>query len=262
VTRVILDGPLRLEAARARDLLSGTGLSILDAVRLALDHRQTVEKSKPFSLFAKEYREEIASRLSTGDLRPRAAESLRETLRRMETYFGEAILAEITPEGLTEWLSGMPLALRSKRRHCAYAHQILEAARRAGYLVANPMKEVAAFKQNGNGHEEEISILTPEETARLLRAADEEMRPLYALAAFAGIRWGEIARLDWSDIKEREIVIRAASAKTRARRVIEIPANLQAFLEPARGRSGPITSHPRSLERKRLRIQARAGLTP
>jgi integrase len=251
-----------LEAARARDLLAGTGLSIVDAVRLALEQRSLVVRSKPFAAFAAEYREEIASRLADGGLRPRAAESLGETLRRMEIYFGATILAEITPERLSAWLSEMPLAVRSKKRHRAYGNQILEAARRAGYSATNPMKGVATFKANGNGHEEEISILTPEETERLLRATDEGMRPLYALAAFAGIRWGEIARLDWSDIKEREIVIRAASAKTRSRRVIEITENLKAFLRPARGLSGPLTSHPRSLERRRHRIEAQAGLTP
>jgi integrase len=261
-TRIILDAPLRLDAARARDLLAGTGLSLLDAVRLAVQQRDLVIRSKPFAAFAAEYREEIAGRLASGSLRPRAAESLGETLRRMDIHFGETILAEITPTALAAWLAGMPLARRSKKRHRAYAHQILQAARQRGYLAANPMKEVETFKENGNGHEEEISILTPEETERLLSAADEEMRPLYALAAFAGIRWGEIARLDWSDIKEREIVVRAASSKTRSRRIVEISDNLKAFLQPARDRTGPITSHSRSLERKRRRIEQEAGLTP
>jgi integrase len=36
-------------------------------------------------------------------------------------------------------------------------------------------------------------------------------------------RWGEIARLDWSDIKETEIVTRAAKAKTRSRRIVGLP---------------------------------------
>jgi len=104
---------------------------------------------------------------------------LRETLKRMEEYFGETILAEITPQTLTAWLSGMPLALRSKKRHRGYGHQILEAARKRGYLATNPIKEVETIKENGDG--EEISILSPEEVCRLLECADGEMRPLYAL---------------------------------------------------------------------------------
>jgi hypothetical protein len=45
-----------------------------------------------------------------------------------------------TPESLTAWLSEMPLAFRSKRRHRGYGHQILEAAWKLGYLTTNPMK--------------------------------------------------------------------------------------------------------------------------
>lgn len=259
-TKLNVSSELRLEATRADDLLKGTGLSILDTVRIALKHRDLLVRSKPFAAFAQEYRQEIASRLASSSLRPRAAESLRETLKRLETYFGETILAEITPQSLTAWLSEMPLALRSKKRHRGYGNQILEAARKRGYLASNPMKEVAPIKENGDG--EEISILTPEEVERLLRTADEEMRPLYAIAAFAGVRWGEIARLDWSDIREAEIVVKANAAKTRSRRIVEISENLKAFLAPCRGLCGPITSHPRSFERKRRRIEREAGLTP
>jgi integrase len=125
------------------------------------------------------------------------------------------------------------------------------------------MKEVETFKENGGG--EEITILTPEEVSRLLECAkglSSPTRTLYALAAFAGIRWGEIARLDWSDIREKEIVVKATAAKTRSRRVIEISENLRAFLEPCRGSSGPLIPEPRRLERTRRRIQREAGLTP
>jgi hypothetical protein len=182
-SKINLDAELRLEASRARDLLAGTGISILEAVRIALAHRELLSRSKPFAAFAAEYREEIKLRHDCGRLRPRAEESLRETLKRMEGYFGDTLLAEITSEKLTAWLAGMPLSLRSKKRHRAYGHQILEAARKRGYLAANPAKEVETFKENGDG--EEISVLTPEEVARLLACADKKMRPFYAIAAFA-----------------------------------------------------------------------------
>ena len=260
-TKIVFDAELRLEASRARDLLAGTGLSILEAVRFALEHRKLIIRSKPFNLFAAEYRQDIASRLADGRLRPRAEESLRETLKRMEEYFGETPACELTSERLSAWLAEMPLSIRSKKRHRAYGHQILEAARKAGYLAINPMKGVETFKENGN-EEEEISILTPEQVSRLLECAGAELRPFYALAAFAGIRWGEIARLDWSEVKQSEIVIKAAKAKTRSRRVVEISDNLRRFLEPIRGLSGPLLSFPRSLERKRRRVEREAGLIP
>jgi integrase len=260
-TKLHLDAAVRIEASRASDLLAPYGTSLLGAVQFYLAHRDQVIRSIPFAAFALEYRKDAQARLASGGLRPRAAESLRETLKRMEVHFGETLLCEITPERLSTWLSEMPLALRTKKRHRAYGHQILEAALKKGYLSRNPMKEVETFKENGD-ETEEISILTPEQVSRLLECAGTELRPFYALAAFAGIRWGEIARLDWSEVKQSEIVIKAAKAKTRSRRVVEISDNLRAFLEPIRGLSGPLLPHPRSLERKRCRIEREAGLTP
>jgi integrase len=259
-SKITLDAGLRLESFRARELLAGTGLSILDAVRFTLDHHNLVARSTPFSEFTREYQAEIAARRAAGNLRPRSADALRYALRGMERYFGEMPVCEITPERLTEWLAGLPLALRTRRQRRGYTNQILAAALKRGYLTANPMKEVEAFKANGDS--EEISILSPEQVSRLLEVADEEMRLLYALAAFSGIRWGEIARLAWSDIKDSEIVVGAAKAKTRSRRVVEILPNLKAFLEPVRGRTGPLISSPRSLERIRQRIERAAGLVP
>src|SRR5262249_40026900 len=133
----------------------------------------------------------------------------------------------------------MPLAERSKRRHRGYAHQIFEAAVRRGYLLANPVKSVETFRLR-NGDEEEISILSPEEVARLLEVACAATRPPFALSGFVGVRWGEIEKLEWEDIRENEIVIKAAKAKTRSRRVVEILPNLREFLAPYRGKHGSV----------------------
>ena len=73
-------------------------------------------------------------------------------------------------------------------------------------------------------------MLTPEKLQRLFACADPEILPLYAIAAFAGVRWNEIERLNWDDIKESEIVISARIAKTRSRRIIPIRPALAAFL--------------------------------
>jgi integrase len=65
----------------------------------------------------------------------------------------------------------------------------------------------------------------------MLAKSDPEIRPLYALAAFAGVRWDEIEELVWDDIKENEIVISARIAKTRSRRIVPIRPALAAFLK-------------------------------
>ena len=272
-SKVRIDPELRLEAFRAQELLRPYSASILDAVRFYVSHQDARARSLPFDVFAAEYRVEIKLRLETGRLRPRAAQSLRETLKRLEAAFGSELLVNITSEALSAWLGAMPLADRSKQRHRAYAFQVFEAALKRGYLASNPVKAVETFRHRNGNDEEDITVLTPEEVARLLACACDETRPLYAIAAFAGVRWAEIEKLEWGDIREHELIIKASKSKTRSRRIVEILPTLQAFLNPCRGRSGsvlPLSTQQstkgqpsrKRLERARHRIEAKAGLSP
>ena len=78
------------------------------------------------------------------------------------------------------------------------------------------------------------ALFTPAEMEKLLHAAPLHLVPFLAIGALAGIRSVEISRLDWSavDLERRIITISAGVAKTRSRRVIPIPDNLAARLEP------------------------------
>jgi integrase len=87
-----------------------------------------------------------------------------------------------------------------------------------------------------------IEHYTPSELKRLLDAASDEMRPVIALQALAGLRLQEALRLDWQDVWRvpGHVEVASGKAKTRQRRLVTICPALEAWLAPYRGRTGPL----------------------
>jgi integrase len=69
-----------------------------------------------------------------------------------------------------------------------------------------------------------------------------DLLPVLALAGLAGMRFKEITRLVWEDVLGRpeHIEVKAAKSKTRSRRLIPTCPALAAWLQPYRGRTGPV----------------------
>lgn len=103
-------------------------------------------------------------------------------------------------------------------------------------------------------------IFTVDEMTAILKATEPEMVPYMAIGAFAGLRSAEIEKLDWSAIDFGTGYIRIAwdIAKTRQRRLVPIPANLTAWIQPVRKESGPVV--PRNLRERIQAIGKRAGV--
>jgi integrase len=82
--------------------------------------------------------------------------------------------------------------------------------------------------------EDEISILSADETERLFRAADPAAIPFLTLSFFAGIRRATLERLDWSDVKfdEKRVIVPRHKGKNQLRYRVTLSENALEWLRP------------------------------
>ena len=116
------------------------------------------------------------------------------------------------------------------------AHKVIasafEAARRQGYVDANPAHAVEYLPVHASRVEKEI--FTVEELGRLLEAApSDDWRGIILLGAFAGMRLGDALRLKWGNVDLPAGAINFTPAKTaRLGKKLTLPIHpeVEAFL--------------------------------
>ena len=124
----------------------------------------------------------------------------------MKPAFGETPAAELTPADVEKMIAAMTAAGRAGKTILnvyALLSKIMEYAVAKGWRTGNPCAAVEAPTVEPR---DEIEFLTPGELGPLLRAVDlEEVygstdRALYATAAKAGLRQGELLALRWRNV--------------------------------------------------------------
>jgi integrase len=217
-------------------------------VRYLKEHQASV----PFSTLATQVREEFKRRLEKNEVSERHAESLNETLRKLEARFGETLVSEIRTEDFRKWFQSLPLATKTKtkNKHKGYANQVFNLAVDFGYATVNPVSRIKPLRKRYS-EEDKISILSAEETEGLFRAADPRVIPFLTLSFFAGIRRATLERLDWSDVKfdQARVIVPKHKSKNQSRYRVSLSENALDWLRPHVKGSGSILVPATSINR-------------
>jgi integrase len=248
-TRVNLDSEARLEAFRGAERLRPHGKTVTHAVDFLLAHLERQSASVPFSTLAAQVRQEFGRRVKANEVSDRHAESLRETLKKLEGRFGEKLVSEITPKDIDTWLKGLPLAAKTRNKHRGYAGQVFNlAVKPFGYTKTNPLAGIKKFKERSNEASGERSVLTAAETQRLFQAADHEVIPYLTLSYFCGIRRATLEKLDWSNVKfdEKRAIVPRFKAKNGKRYRVTLSENAIEWLRPHVRASGSLLAISRA----------------
>jgi integrase len=189
--------------------------------------------------------------------------SLDYRLRRLVAAIGDKKISAITTRELEEELA------RHRDWNATTVHGVVQGwkiafnfAVRRGYLLNNPADRLELPKII----HDEPSIFSVDEARRLMAATlfcDRDpmlphCRAYLAIGMFAGLRPDEIARLEWQhvDLTTATIRVKAANAKDRDRRIVDIQPNLAAWLQPVARTRGHVLTKPLAV----LRVAARAVL--
>ena len=219
--------------AEARALLGSS--SLLEALR-------AVASAKPEALELKTVPEVVRELLEAKRSKGRSELYLRDLKVRLERVARAfpGPLAELTHERIDGFLVQMQAGPRSKNNFRRVIGTLLRFGQVRGYVAKD--HPGISFVEKATQTEGEVVVFKPEEMRQLLTCAGPELVPALALCGFAGIRPEEVKRLGWESIhlEQGHIEIRAAMAKTKVRRLIPIPENLRAWLQPHRKPSGPV----------------------
>jgi integrase len=154
---------------------------------------------------------------TTVNLRPNTRAAYANLLRRyLLPTFNQTPLADLDPLAVRAWLAGMEAAGvgASTRAKCyRLLSRILGQAVEAGYLSRNPCMVRGAASEPRT----EMRFATVDQVAELAEAMPPRFKALVLVAAYTGLRWGELAglRVKRVDLLHRRITVAEQLTETR-----------------------------------------------
>ena len=125
--------------------------------------------------------------------------------------FGDQALESITGASIEAWRASLTgLSPRTKNKLLVVMHGVFRRAQHVWGMPSNPVAAVEKHRQRSSG---DIDVFSPEEVLALVRAAaSEQDAAIYLVAAFTGLRRGELLALRWRDVDFAGSVIRVRSS--------------------------------------------------
>jgi integrase len=253
----ILGPELRGQAIEASRRLERYGKSLRDAVDFYEIHLKTEASLREIKLgpFVRDFlkaKEEGKSGKKRRKASPRYLATLRYRLDLLCDYLPDYRLKDLESEHLIDFLESRQISGRTWNNYRRDFHVTFAWAVDQKYVLTNPAATVPEAQEDPIN----AQVLSPDEFSKLMKSAEEALRPVLALQAFSGLRRSEVEQIEWPEIKFDTGRIVPIKTKSGQWRYIVMRPNLQSWLElvPKFQRSGRVCTVPyrEALDRARL----------
>jgi integrase len=225
----------RREFLSAKHRLETAGATIRQATDYFLEHNKAEPKTIRDGITALIEAKKLAGKSK------RYCQQLYYSVNSFADGRSDVLCSAVSNTDIEKWIHGQNWAAATKRTRLIDLRTFFSFALKRGWTKRDPTIGIEPIVLENKAP----PILTVQQVVSLLtvcRSAQPTMLSYFTLAIFCGVRPQEIFRLTWDEVQiERGFVeIKAAKAKNRQRRLIEIQPNCAAWLKLSKELGGKL----------------------